>query len=792
MRFALSWLRDWVELPEKISEISDLLMKVGVGLEAIDDPSIHMANVVTVRVVKREAHPNADKLSVAQVFDGTQTLQIVCGAKNFKEGDLVALAKEGAVLPGDFKIKRSKIRDVESFGMLCSAEELGLGKAEEGLMILDPKLQPGTPLAQALGLDDPIFTLETTANRPDHLSVRGLAREISALTGKALKNPPLKISEGGGAIEKSMTATIADTEACRFYSARIARKLTVGPSPIWLRSRVEGAGIRSINNVVDITNYVLIEYGQPLHAFDLKKLEGGSIQARLATAGETLETLDHQKRVLEAGDIVIADGKKIVALGGVMGGAATEVSPDTTEILLEAAVFKPVQIRRTSRRLNLRSEASLRFERGVDPAASTEALDRACALLSELAQAQIAPGRLELGLPPAKPHSIAAKVSRINALLGSAFSAEAMAGLLTRRGFEASISSEQLVVSPPSWRGDVREEVDLSEEVAHLAGLDALPSTFLPEVRTPDSDAIEVVNSLLLKDLLKSQGLSEASSLTYLDPTLAKAWGMESSCARINNPWSLDMSLLRPSLLPNLSRCALESIQRQASGVALFELGHVFEFGGKQIGESASLGALLAGQAGDGHWSQKARPFDFYDLKGVAEALAEGLKSSLRNSQEKKPPSYLHPGQSARIYIGAVSGWMGAMHPALALDLGFKAPVYLLELAGWASKELLGVLRYKDFNRLPSVERDLSCLVDLGFQAGQLLETLKKEGGFSSKHIRLKDVYQGEALPPGKKSLTVSLTYEPVEVTLTDEAVNLRHESLCQRLREKLPLEIRV
>ncbi|MES2202505.1 MAG: phenylalanine--tRNA ligase subunit beta, partial [candidate division FCPU426 bacterium] len=302
MRFPLSWLRDWVDLPTEISKISELLIKIGVGLESVDDPSVHMANVVVARVVKREKHPKADKLSVCQVFDGSQDLQIVCGAQNYQEGDLVPLAREGAVLPGDFKIKRSKIRDVESWGMLCSSEELGLGKAEDGLMILDPGSIPGTPLASALKLDDPIFALETTANRPDHLSVRGIAREIGALTGKPLKAPTIKIEEKADDPEGPWSLSVEDASDCPLYSARILRGVSVGPSPDWLKKRVEGAGIRSINNVVDVTNFVLVEYGQPLHAFDLGKLEGGILNVRAGKEGEVLETLDRQKRTLSSGD----------------------------------------------------------------------------------------------------------------------------------------------------------------------------------------------------------------------------------------------------------------------------------------------------------------------------------------------------------------------------------------------------------------------------------------------------------------------------------------------------------
>ena len=785
MKFPLSWLRDWVELPAKIDEVSALLIKVGVELEAVEDPAAHMEHVVVGRVLKREAHPAADKLSLCQVSDGTQTLQIVCGAKNFKEGDLVPLAQEGAVLPSDFKIKRSKIRGVESFGMLCSSEELGLGKGEDGLLILAAGLKEGTPLAEALGLNDPVFDVATTANRPDHLSVRGLAREIAAVTGKPLKPAEIKVSEGGEPVDKAMQASVADAEACPLYMARIVRGLKVAPSPDWLKRRLEGAGIRAINNVVDATNYVLIEYGQPLHAFDLKKLTGGRVEARLAKAGESLKTLDGAERALQADDLVIADAKGPVALAGVMGGAETQVELSTTDILLEAAVFKPIQLRRTSRRLGLRSESSLRFERGVDASSTEEAMNRAASLLCELASGTAAPGRLSAG--PGRPQAleVMASVERINALLGTTRSAEAIKALLEKRGFTVSASGDQLAVRPPSHRADVALEADLAEEVAHLGGLENVVSTDLPEVRTPDADADEWSNSWILRARLSGAGLREASTLSYLDPQLAGHWGFE-KLVKIDNPLSEELSLLRPSLLPMLVASALESMKHKAPGAALYELGRVFSPGI----EEARLGVVLAGAPSQGNWAAKARDFDFYGLKGIAEGLAQGLGFGLRSQVDAKAPAFLHPGQSARIQMGPMSGWMGALHPGLAKKLDARAPVFLLELEGWAKEPLSKARKFKEYSELPQVERDLSCLVDAAFEAGKLLEVLKREG-FGGSQARVKDVFQGAPLPEGKKSLTVALTYLAGEQTLTDDEVNRRHGELSAKLKAALPLEIR-
>jgi phenylalanyl-tRNA synthetase beta chain len=785
MKFPLSWLREWVELPSDPREVGQLLMNVGVGLEALENRGAQLFNVVVARVMKRQAHPNADKLSLCEVNDGSQILQIVCGAKNFKEGDLVPLAREGAELPGGFKIKRSKIRGQESFGMLCSSEELGLGKAGDGLLILDSSLKEGLPLAEALGLDDPIFEVETTANRPDHLSIRGLAREIAALSQKKFKEPSISVSEGGDPAVTSMRASVADTAACPLYMGRILRNLTVGPSPDWMKRRLEGAGIRSINNVVDVTNYVLVEYGQPLHAFDLKKIEGGLVEARFAKPGESLRTLDGTLRSLEPGDLVIADAKKPLAVAGVMGGADSEVTGASTEVLLEGAVFRVLQVRRTSRRLGLRSESSLRFERGVDPAATAEALNRALSLMIQLAGGQAAPGSLSVG-PGMAPHAeINGSVGRINALLGGSHSPETMAELLGRRGFKASVSGDALKVLAPSWRPDVSCEADLAEEVAHLAGLDKVAGTDLADVRSPDADAWEWTNSWILRRHLASFGLTEAFSPSTLDPALAGLWNM-GEALKIDNPLSEEMSLMRPLLLPNLVASALESLRHQAPGLALYELGRVFP----EAGESASLALVLAGQPSEGNWAVQAKPYDFFDLRGVAEGLGQALGYALRVHTEAQPPSWLHPGQAARIQLGPMSGWMGALHPALARKLDARHGIFVMELEGWEAEGLSRLKRFQAFSLLPHVERDLSCLVDHSFEAGRLLEAIRKEG-FGGQQLRLKDVFQGAPLPQGKKSLTVSLIYLPAEATLTDEDVNKRHAELSSKLKAALPLEIR-
>lgn len=791
MRFPLSWLRDWVELPRELDEISRLLMKAGIGLEAVENPAAALDQVVVAKVVERRPHPNADRLSLCKVSDGTRSYDIVCGAQNFQVGSVVPLAKEGAVLPGDFKIKKGKIRGEVSEGMLCSAQELGLEERSEGLLLLAEDLPLGQPVAEALGLDDPILTLETTANRPDHLSLRGLARELAALGGLTLKEPTLALPPE---VDSPGFTVSVQAEACPYYTARVLKGVKVAPSPEWLRRRLEKSGIRSISNVVDATNYVLLEYGQPMHAFDAARLSGGRLEARLARPGERIRTLDGQERLLESEDVVIADAAGPQALGGVMGGAHSEVTDATTDLVLEAAVFPPKRVRRTSRRLGLVSESSHRFERGVDPLGVDEAMDRCAALILELAGGRLAGPRLRAGSPGAPPAALRLDPARVNTLLGTEIPAAEMAALLKRRFFQVSAQGDVFDVTPPAWRRDVTQPVDLAEEVLQMAGLDVLPSSDLPQVRTPDPDSPAWSNAQLLRRLLSALGLREASTLSYLNPLLARAWGMAEHAWRLDNPFSEEQSLLRPSLLPNLVDVGLGALKRRQAGVAYFELGTVFGRKGGRLEEAEHIAVVLAGEAVAAQWNGPSRTWDYFDLKGQAEALAKGLGVVFRVSTAKpgEIPSWAHPGQCARVSLGGLQGYLAGLHPGLlkALDApkDLKA-VFALELELVSGKELAKEPRYVAFPRVPAVERDLSCLMDSGLEAGSVLDFLRKEGGLGE--ARVLDRFEGEPLPRGKKSLTFRLTYAAEERSLTDAEVNQRHEELIRRLETALPVEVR-
>ncbi len=803
MRFPLSWLKTWVDVPAELGELQKLLMRAGIGLEAVEDPGASLREVVVARVLERSPHPDAQRLSLCRVTDGAREYSIVCGAPNVEAGITVPLAKEGAELPGGMRIKRSKIRGVASEGMLCSAEELGLPGTPgvDGLMLLEPSLAPGTPLAAALGLDDPVLTLETTANRPDHLSLRGLAREVAALGGLALKDPTRALAGVPAAHGASPLAVSADPALCPYYTARVLRGVAVGPSPAWMRSFLEKAGIRPINLPVDATNFVLVEYGQPMHAFDLARLEG-PLAVRAAADGERLTTLDGQERALDPADTVVADGRGPQALAGIMGGAHSAVSAETRDLVLEAAVFPAKAVRRTSRRLGLHSESSRRFERGVDPRAVDEAMDRCVALILAAGGGGLDGERARVGAPGAAPGPVVLRPARVNALLGSAWNAGEMAELMRRRAFAVEPAAGpgnaepgELRVTPPSWRGDVRGEADLAEELLQMAGVDSLPGTELAAVRAPDPDDEAWANGRLVRARLAALGLREASTLSYLDPGRAEAWGLSGAAPTVDNPLSAELSRLRPSLLPGLAEAAFEALRRGRSGAAFFEWGTVFVKGPQGVRETPRLGVVLAGEAAAAHWLGKARAWDFHDLKGLAESLAASLGLTFRAAaaQGAALPSWAHPGRCAAVSLGGLQGTLAALHPALlgALDaprgLGEALALELEPLN--PAKPLAKDARYTPFPRVPAVERDLSCLLPPDLPAGKVLDFLRTEGGLSP--VRLLDLFQGPPLPADRRSLTFRLTYASEERSLTDAEVNARHEDLIRRLETALPVEVR-
>lgn len=818
MRVSLNWLRDFVEIRLAPAELAERLLMAGVEVETVETVGPSFDRVVVGRIESIRRHPDADRLALCEVTDGATVRSIVCGATNMKPGDRVALALEGATLPDGTKIKRSKIRGQVSEGMLCSPAELRLGEEAGGILILPPDAQPGAPLGAALGLADTVLTIKVFPNRPDLLSMLGVAREVAALTRAPLRRPEVPAGRPG---EARVPVSIADPADCPRYVGRRIDGIAIGPSPEWLARRLEAAGVRPRNAVVDVTNYVMLELGQPLHAFDADRLAGPRIEVRRARPGERLRTLDGVDRLLDPEVLVIADASGPVALAGIMGGEPTEVSEATRSVFLESASFNPVVVRRGSKRLALRTEASYRFERRVDPEGCLQALNRACELLAALAVPD--PGRRDAALAggsdvyPAPPRrsTVTLSVSKLNRLLGLVppLPAGEVAGYLGR--LELAVRQgpdpERLVVEPPSFRPDLERDVDLIEEVGRLHGYDAVPYT-VPRIQ-PAVAAPAPVAALAeaAREHLVAWGFSEAISYAFIAPADLERLGLPEGDPRLaplvlRNPLSTEMSVMRTTLVPGLLAALEQNRSRGVERLRLFEIGKVFRTrpGEPLPAEPTWLALLLTGPRRPPSWHCRPEPTDFYDASGVVEALGEalrvpGLRLVTAAEGRGEPTPYLHPGVSAHIEIAPVRGEtvpvgaVGALHPDLAARLELDGtPAFLVELSLEALAPRAGVRPvFRPIPRFPAVVRDVALIVDAARPAAEVLAVIRAERQPLLRAAVVFDVYEGPPIPPGKRSLGFTLTYQADDRTLTDEEVNRIHSRLTQRLVETLGAEIR-
>ncbi|HEX4085442.1 MAG TPA: phenylalanine--tRNA ligase subunit beta [Chthoniobacteraceae bacterium] len=773
MNVSLNWLREFVELPKSTQELVDLLTLAGVEVEAVHERGANIPNVVVAQILESTQHPNADRLSVCKVDYGKgEPAQIVCGAKNYKVGDKVPLALPGAVLPGDFKIKVGKLRGVESQGMMCSAKELGLGEGDEGLLILPQDAPIGAPLSQ-LFPSDTILELEITPNRPDLLSHYGIAREIAALRGIALAQPPFKAASATAA---SPRVGIHAADLCPFYSARRIRGVKVGPSPDWLRSRLEAVGIRSINNIVDVTNYVMMEMGQPLHAFDEAKLAGAEIRVRHANEGEPFHALDGKIYTLNSGDLVIADAQSAAAVAGVMGGELTGVTAATADILLESALFNPQSVRRTSRRLGLASDSSYRFERGIDPATVLAASDRATQIILQVAGGAAEPGIETAGAIPVTSRTVALRPARCNALLGAEVPEARIDALLTGFGLRKVNGGWQI----PSFRSDLTREADLIEEITRAYGIENITGsvTGRPVPASP-ADATHDAR-MELRRRLAGFGFYEARTFSLISAQAAAGGGVA-----IRNPLIEDQAVLRPSLIPGLLAALERNLRGGAKSVRLFELGRVFAAGGERV----TLAALLTGDALAASWRETApRKTDLFDLKGVLESLGiEGLTFAPADIDGMLP--------AMRIEIhGHPAGSLGQLAPARLRALDCTAPAALFEL-DLATVKLRGApARIAPIPRFPAVTRDIAIIADSAVAHARIEEVLSGANEPLLASAQLFDLFsdpEGIRIPAGQKSLAYSLTYRSAEKTLTADEVNGAHARLKERLKAALNVNFR-
>jgi phenylalanyl-tRNA synthetase beta chain len=798
MNVTLNWLKAYIDFEFSPSELADRLTMLGVEVESVKHLGTELEGVIVGSVTSIRPHPNADKLVLCQVDTGeTEELQIVCGAPNAREGMLAPVATIGATLPVGLTIKRAKLRGETSQGMLCSEKELGLSDDAAGLMELSTDIPLGTPLSEALGLDDVVFELEITPNRPDCLSLIGVAREIRAETGNPLKLPTVDLQESGINIRDLTSVTIGAPDLCPRYAARVIQGVKVAESPAWLRQRLESVGIGVINNIVDATNFVLMEYGQPLHAFDYHKLAENRIVVRRARDNEQITALDEVARELTSDMLVIADAEKPVALAGIMGGYDSEITETTCDVLLESAYFNPLSIRATAKALGISTEASYRFERGADPGAVLAALDRAAQLIAELAGGTICDGIVDVYPGQQSLTEIQLRPERVNFVLGTTIETAEMVQILDRLGFDVDATGKVYQVVVPTFRSDVTREIDLIEEIARVYGYDNIPTT-LPKgdipvpAPTPKTEARRRIKHFLL-----AAGMMEAVNYSFCDPNCFDKIRLNAddplrNTLQLRNPLSPEMSVLRTTLTPGLLENAQHNRNHQIDTIALFEIGGVFVHDGEEK-EPERVTGVLAGQIGEGVYSDPYRHPDFFDIKGLVEGMLEVCGVVDWTLQKTDAPTF-HPGRNAEVLLGDRQiGVFGEVHPKVLenYDLPYKAYLFEFDLEGLADAATFAK-RFEPISIYPKVARDLAIVVDKETLSDMPTELIYTTGGDAVDSVRLFDVYEGEQVPEGKKSLAYTITYHSATETLTDKAVNTLHDEVVKCLNRELGAELRM
>lgn len=801
MNVTYNWLKEFVDFDLTPDQLADLLTMLGLEVEGMEKLGEGMDDVVVAVVEEKRQHPNADKLSLCRVNSGTEVLDVVCGAQNFKQGDTVALAKIGATLPGDFKIKRSKIRGEESCGMLCSEKELGLSAESAGIMVLPADLKLGTPIFAALGLKDTLFEIGLTPNRADCLSAVGIAREIAAKLGQKIRCPENAINESGEPVDKCISVTVEDAEYCPRYAARYLSGCRIAPSPEWLVKRLNAIGVRSINNVVDVTNLVMMELGQPLHAFDCDRLAGQRIVVRRASEGERFTTLDSQQRTLTGDDLVICDAERPVALAGVMGGENSEIADATTNILLESAWFLPSAIRKTSKRLGLHTESSHRFERGVDIGGVIHALDRAASLIMELAGGQVAKGSLDVYLGRREPETIIFRPERANAMIGIDLPREEAVSILTRLECAVKELPEgALAVVPPSYRIDLEREIDLVEEIARLNGFDHIPAT-LPMARVvSDRPTRHQQLEKGVRDILVKHGMNEIINFSFTAPGAADKLllsGDDSrrSTIRLANPLVDEQSVMRTTLLPGVLETVARNISFRSLDLKLFEMRRVYlPVPGEEMPHEPLyvVGALTGSRDGLG-WSRANETVDFYDAKGIIENLLSQLSIGGVKWVADAPEPFYHPGKSCSIVAGRERiGSVGELHPTVQDNFGLDKPVYCFELD---FEKMLTLARQKRSisapSRFPDSTRDIAMLAPAELPVEKIVECIHSVKAKEVEQVDIFDLYQGKGIPEGFKSIAVRIRYRSYERTLTDDETGRVHGKIVDSLLNKVKVSIR-
>ncbi len=783
MKVPMNWLREYVDVKMDTAEYAKRMVMSGTGVEGISATGADFEGVVVGRVITCEDHPNSDHLHVCTVDVGREApLQIVCGAPNVGAGQLVPVALEGARLPGGV-IKKGKLRGVESYGMICSGPELNVppglypNVGDEGILVITDEVSPGVCVKGVLGLGDDVVDFEILANRPDCLSVWGIARESSAVLGEYCVMPEIEVEEKGEPIGKYASVEVRDDVLCPRYCARVVTNVKIGPSPKWMRAYLHAAGIRPINNIVDITNFVMLETGHPMHAFDLGKVREGRIVVRRAKRGETLTTLDGKKHSLTDDMLVIADAENATGLAGIMGGEESEIGEGTQSVLFECAAFDRTGTRLTSRALGIRTESSARFEKGVCVENTMEALERAAMLVNMLECGEVAPGVIDLYPNPVKEREITASVRRIQKLIGIEVPPERMEEILNGLNIDTTLSGDELTSVPPAWRGDIETEADLAEEVLRLYGYDAIPST-LPKGETMLGErSVKQRFRDRAKETLVGMNFYEALNYSFVSPKWLEAMGFDEGDWRLDplpvrNPLGEDTSVMRTTMAPSMLSALATNLNRGNAEARLFELSNAFKkTEPHQLPEE--IPTLTLGMYGEG--------VNFYQLRDAVVCLMQrfGIEAKVETGGE----NWLHPGRRAVVNAGnAVLGQMGEVHPDVAARFDLEnRRVYLAELSVSAVMSAeVPVGEVKPLPRFPAVSRDIALVMDDGVAIGGVMETIRRAAGRTLADVKLFDLYRGAQVGPGRKSAAFALTFRAADRTLTDGEVSTSFDKIVK------------
>jgi phenylalanyl-tRNA synthetase beta chain len=793
MLVSLKWLKDYVDIEIRAEELAHKLTMVGLEVEDIKTIGPKFSGVIVTKILSVKPHPSADRLFVCDVSDGAETYKIVCGAKNIAPGNIVPLAKIGAVIPGGYTIKSSVLRGEKSDGMLCSETELEIGDDESGIMQLPADLTLSTPLEIALNIKDTVLDVNVTPNRSDCLSMIGIAREVAAITGKKMKLPALKVKETSEDINSLTSVKIIDSDLCPRYTARMIKNVQIASSPIWMKSRLEAAGLRAINNIVDVTNFVMLEMGQPLHAFDFRYLEEERIVVRKSKENEEFISLDEKSRTLPPETLLICDGVKPVAIGGIMGGLNSEVKEDTQIVLLESAYFNPSSIRRSSRKLGMPTDAAFRFERGIDPEGVVKALNRAAQLIADLSGGSICKNYID-EYPRKVPviENIPLRIERIRQIIGTDIGTKEVVKILRGIGMVVKSNGKgRYVVTPPTCRVDILREIDLIEEIVRLYGYDHVPVT-LPHFYMSE---VEVIPRLELEEkirqLMIGNGFTEIINYSFGTPLASEILSLPDKDERRNsvkiiNPLGEELSAMRTTMIYGLLDTAKRNANNGSLDLKIFEIGRTFihRKEGELPEERNMLAGLITGRITDDFWNS-GKNVDFYTMKGCLENIFYDLKIGNCKYMASSNESFLHPGKACKIFINDKEiGWIGEIHPDIQEKFDFKNNVYVFEINMDILCKAYGdrTIFYQELSKFPSVTRDAAFLIPELMEADKMINIVWEQKEDLLENVSIFDVYKGKGIPEGTKSLGLRFSYRATERTLTDVEARAIHDRIVQKI----------